>query len=243
MPISSVSSSPAVTIESVPTQNRTAVPPAVETTDTSASAQVRPSTIVTLSTDQKPESADPQSDVDASSAAVTTPSSKPDPADKAALVDEKKYPGLAAYARGGKGITLTQDELAEALRLDIIPEGHTKSAIPLSEAWAPQLFVRAGGGGGKLDVDQFSKQLAVVGVDAARAKSMFKDFDKSGDGTLSVDEYYEGIKAGGEKYTVLFQSLIDAYTRNADGSASEEKTNQFLAEGSAMATKFWSRRS
>ncbi|WP_460045064.1 EF-hand domain-containing protein [Pseudomonas sp. S2_H01] len=99
------------------------------------------------------------------------------------------------------------------------------------------------GGGGKLDVDQFSKQLAIVGVDSSRAKSMFKNFDTSGDGSLSLDEYYAGIKAGGEKATALFQSLIDAYTRNADGSANEQATNQFLAEGSAMATKFWSRRS
>lgn len=159
------------------------------------------------------------------------------------MVDEKRFPGLAAYARGEKRITLTTDELNEALRLGIVKEGHDKSSIPLSEAWAPQLFVRAGGAGGKLDLDQFSKQLAIVGVDSARAKSMFKDFDASGDGSLSVDEYYEGIKAGGEKYKDLFQSLIDSYTRNADGSANEQKTNQFLAEGLALATKFWSRRS
>jgi hypothetical protein len=162
---------------------------------------------------------------------------------KTSAVDEQKFPGLAAYARGEKGITLTLEEGVEALRLGIIPQGHNKSEMPLSEAWAPQLFVRAGGATGKLDVDQFSKQLAIVGVDSSRAKSMFKNFDTSGDGSLTVDEYYAGIKAGGEKVTALFQSLIDAYTRNTDGSANEQATYQFLAEGSAMATTFWSRHS
>lgn len=68
---------------------------------------------------------------------------------------------------------------------------------------------------------------------------MFKTFDKSGDGSLSLDEYYAGIKSGGSQNTELFQRIIDTYTRNADGSVNDAATHQFLAQGLAIATAFW----
>lgn len=159
----------------------------------------------------------------------------------ASQVDAEKFPGLAAYARGEKNITLTVEEGNEGVRLGIIKVGTDKSATPLSEAWAPQLFVQAGGGSATLDVSHFVRQLNRAGVSDAKAQIMFKTFDKSGDGSLSVDEYYAGIKAGGSQNTELFQRLIDTYTRNTDGSANDAATNQFLAQGLAVATAFWSR--
>jgi hypothetical protein len=159
----------------------------------------------------------------------------------ASQVDSVKFPGLAAYAQGGKNITLTEEEGNEGVRLGIIKIGTDKSSMPLSEAWAPQLFVQAGGGNDKLDLSHFTQQLNRAGVSDAKAQIMFKTFDKSGDGSLSLDEYYAGIKAGGSQSTELFQQLIDTYTRNADGSANEAATNQFLAQGLAVATTFWSR--
>ncbi|WP_460091720.1 EF-hand domain-containing protein [Pseudomonas sp. S2_E02] len=158
----------------------------------------------------------------------------------ASQVDADKFPGLAAYARGEKNITLTVDEGNEGLRLGILKLGTDKSSMPLSEAWAPQLFVQAGGGK-DLDRSHFVKQLNRAGVSDANAQIMFKTFDKSGDGSLSLDEYYAGIKSGGSQNTELFQRLIDTYTRNADGSVNDTSTNQFLAQGLAVATAFWSR--
>lgn len=155
-------------------------------------------------------------------------------------VDAEKFPGLAAYARGEKNITLTVEEGNEGVRLGIIKVGVDKSSMPLSEAWAPQLFVQAGGGK-DLDLSHFVKQLNRAGVSDANAQIMFKTFDKSGDGSLSLDEYYAGIKSGGIQNTELFQRLIDTYTRNADGSVNDTSTNQFLAQGLAVATAFWSR--
>ncbi|WP_460143237.1 EF-hand domain-containing protein [Pseudomonas sp. S3_B08] len=158
----------------------------------------------------------------------------------ASQVDAEKFPGLAAYARGEKNITLTVEEGNEGVRLGIIKVGVDKSSMPLSEAWAPQLFVQAGGGK-DLDRSRFVKQLNRAGVSDANAQIMFKIFDKSGDGSLSLDEYYAGIKSGGSQNTELFQRLIDTYTRNADGSVNDTATNQFLAQGLAVATAFWSR--
>lgn len=160
----------------------------------------------------------------------------------ASQVDAEKFPGLAAYARGEKNITLTVEEGNEGVRLGIIKVGVDKSSMPLSEAWAPQLFVQAGDGK-DLDLSHFVKQLNRAGVSDANAQIMFKTFDKSGDGSLSLDEYYAGIKSGGSQNTELFQRLIDTYTRNADGSVNDAATNQFLAQGLAVATAFWSRHS
>lgn len=159
----------------------------------------------------------------------------------ASQVDAEKFPGLAAYARGEKNITLTVEEGNEGVRLGIIKVGVNKSSMPLSEAWAPQLFVQAGGGSKELDISHFVKQLNRAGISDANAQIMFKTFDKSGDGSLSIDEYYAGIKSGGSQNTELFQRLIDTYTRNADGSVNDAATNQFLAQGLAVATAFWSR--
>ncbi len=141
MPISSVSGSTAVTTEAVSPASRALVTTSPEPLEVSESS-VRPSTIVTLSTTQNPISTEQGASSAPSEASSKAPSES---AAKTSAVDEKKFPGLAAYARGEKGITLTPEEGVEALRLGIIPEGHIKSEMPLSEAWAPQLFVRAGG--------------------------------------------------------------------------------------------------
>ncbi|MEO8643486.1 EF-hand domain-containing protein [Pseudomonas sp.] len=192
-----------------------------------------------LTTDENPNTDRPVDVVNepSPSTVVTLSEAAKNPASQ---VDAEKFPGLAAYARGEKNITLTVEEGNEGVRLGIIKVGVDKSSMPLSEAWAPQLFVQAGGGK-DLDLSHFVKQLNRAGVSDANAQIMFKTFDKSGDGSLSLDEYYAGIKSGGSQNTELFQRLIDTYTRNADGSVNDTATNQFLAQGLAVASRFWSR--
>ncbi|RXZ32427.1 hypothetical protein D9O50_16905 [Oxalobacteraceae bacterium CAVE-383] len=114
------------------------------------------------------------------------------------------------------------------------------SSMSLSEAWAPQMHVQADADHDNLlSASEFEAQMKRVGIDAAQAQEMFRNFDKSGDGHISVEEYVAGVKASNSSGSMLFNKLLDTYVRGADGKIDDQAETDFLSKGSAAAEKYW----
>jgi hypothetical protein len=117
------------------------------------------------------------------------------------------------------------------------------SSKSLSEAWAPQMHVQADADhDNQLNAGEFQDQMQRVGIAAAQAQEMFRQFDKSGDGRISVEEYVAGVKASNRSGSMLFNKLLDTYVRNPDGKINDQAETDFLSKGSAAAEKYWAGR-
>jgi hypothetical protein len=105
---------------------------------------------------------------------------------------------------------------------------------PMSVAWAPALFVNAAADPSKgLTSDEFSTELSKVGVDEDTAKKLFDSFDKSKDGTLSMDEFVDGVTADNASGHSRFQDLALSYASN------QTSMNALMDKGSDAIDEYW----
>ncbi|WP_397453055.1 EF-hand domain-containing protein [Pseudomonas sp. NA-150] len=127
--------------------------------------------------------------------------------------------------------------------MTVIP-GELKSAIPLTEAWGPQMFFQADTSKNeKLTSTEFADQLKRIGVSAETASKLFKTFDTSKDGKLSVDEYVAGIRSVSSGGNTMFSDLMNSYIRSPNGQIDSTAEDNFLKQGNALATKYWANHS
>lgn len=104
----------------------------------------------------------------------------------------------------------------------------------ISVAWAPATFVQADADGNNgLTTDEFAQELSRVGVGADVAKKLFASFDKSRDGTLSMNEFVDGVTADNASGSSTFQDLAASYETD------EATLTSFLNKGSAGAAQYW----
>lgn len=105
---------------------------------------------------------------------------------------------------------------------------------PLSVAWAPVTFVQADADGNNgLTSDEFAQELSRVGVGADVAKKLFDGFDKSKDGSLSMNEFVDGVTADNTSGSSTFQDLAASYETD------ESAMTSFMNKGSAAASQYW----
>jgi len=133
--------------------------------------------------------------------------------------------------------------LSNGHSMTVIP-GELKSVMPLTEAWGPQMFFQADSSKNeKLTSSEFADQLKRIGVSAETASKLFKTFDTSNDAGLSVDEYVAGIRSINASGNTMFSDLMNSYSRSPDGQIDNAAQDNFLKQGEALATKYWSSRS
>ncbi|REG48631.1 hypothetical protein B0G80_4884 [Paraburkholderia sp. BL6669N2] len=114
------------------------------------------------------------------------------------------------------------------------------TATPLAVAWAPQMFVQGDSSGDRqLSKDEFETQMKRAGLATGAADKLFKTFDSSDDGQLTVSEYVDGvndsIRAGNES----FDRLMHSYIQDANGGVQKSAIDQFLKEGEEVASAYW----
>jgi hypothetical protein len=119
-------------------------------------------------------------------------------------------------------------------------ETQTLRATPLAVAWAPQMFVQGDkNGDDALSLDEFQTQLSRAGVGADDAKQLFKSFDTSDDGLVSLTEFVTGVHNSIASGSQVFNDLLDSYTRDSNGNLDQSKTDNFLSSGQSLAETFW----
>ncbi|MDB6145183.1 MAG: hypothetical protein JWP80_4227 [Pseudomonas sp.] len=105
---------------------------------------------------------------------------------------------------------------------------------PLSVVWAPAFFVNAAADPDKgLTSDEFASELSGVGVDADEAKKLFDSFDKSKDGSLSMNEFVDGVTADNASGKSRFQDLAMSYATN------ETAMNALMDKGGTAVDQYW----
>lgn len=105
---------------------------------------------------------------------------------------------------------------------------------PLSVAWAPATYANSDTDGSDgLTIDEFTKELSRAGVDADTAKKLFSSFDKSNDGSVSMDEFVDGVTADNAKGSSTFQDLAMTYALDETAYLS------FTNKGAAATDKYW----
>jgi hypothetical protein len=113
------------------------------------------------------------------------------------------------------------------------------SGTPLAAAWAPQMLVQGDlNQDEQLDTVEFAAQLHRAGVAAQEAQKLFDSFDTSSNGSLSIDEFVNGVKASIDGGDQLFSTLADSYIRDAGGKLNAAALNDFLEKGRALAEKY-----
>lgn len=119
-------------------------------------------------------------------------------------------------------------------------ESQTLQSTPLAVAWAPQMFVQGDkNGDDSLSLDEFQTQLARAGVSADAAKQLFKSFDTSEDGQISLSAFVTGVNKSIASGSQIFNNLMDSYTRDANGDFDHAAADNFLSAGAAAANAFW----
>lgn len=115
------------------------------------------------------------------------------------------------------------------------------TGTPLSVAWAPQMFAKADGdNSSSVTAAEFGKLLAQAGLTSDQASALFSSFDTSQDGVLSVDEFVDGVQNQENSGAKTFDSLLSSIVKGSDGSLDNQATDAFLAQGSAVADRYWS---
>jgi Ca2+-binding EF-hand superfamily protein len=102
------------------------------------------------------------------------------------------------------------------------------------------MFVQGDSSGDRqLSKDEFETQMKRAGLAAEAADKLFKTFDSSDNGQLTVSEYVDGandsIRAGNE----LFNRLMQSYTQDANGGMQKSAMDQFLKAGEDVASAYW----
>jgi Ca2+-binding EF-hand superfamily protein len=80
---------------------------------------------------------------------------------------------------------------------------------------------------------EFAQQLSRVGVGADVARKLFDSFDKSKDGSLSMNEFVDGVTADNASGSSTFQDLA------ASNETDEATMTSFLNKGSGAADQYW----
>lgn len=105
---------------------------------------------------------------------------------------------------------------------------------PISVAWAPGTFVEADADGSNgLTSDEFAQELSRVGVGADVAKKLFDSFDKSKDGSVSMNEFVDGVTADNASGSSTFQDLAATYETD------EATLTSFMNKGSGAVDNYW----
>ena len=119
----------------------------------------------------------------------------------------------------------------------------TLSGMPLAVAWAPQLFVQADADhDNKLTGTEFANLMKRGGMTTAAAQTLFQSFDLSNDGTLSMNEFVQGVAAVQASGNTAFGKVIDSYTTSQDGNLNQQSMQNFLSAGQSEAEKYWALR-
>lgn len=124
-----------------------------------------------------------------------------------------------------------------------IREGHLKSAMPLSEAWAPQFMVKGDfNGDAQLSQDEFVDLLAKASVAEDKARELFAQFGGTEKQGITVDQFFEGIKNSNARGETTFSKLTDSVLYDKQGKVDESGLSSFLQAGAAFAEQFWGSR-
>lgn len=114
------------------------------------------------------------------------------------------------------------------------------SSMPLSEAWAPQLFSQADqDGDGSVSEDEFTAQLSRAGVSDDDAGDWFRTFGGRDSGGLTVEQYFSGIQHANISGSTVFNQLVASYTQDKTGRVDVDRMVSFLDEGAKAADAFW----
>ena len=114
------------------------------------------------------------------------------------------------------------------------------TGTPLSVAWAPQMFAKADTDNSTgVTADEFGKLLTQAGITSDQASALFSSFDTSKDGVVSVDEFVAGVQSQENTGSKTFENLLHSIVDNSDGSLNGQATDAFLAQGSAVADRYW----
>lgn len=144
-------------------------------------------------------------------------------------------PPQAQTAQPSIVVTLSDGTVSEVTERS----SETLKSMQLSVAWAPQMLVQADTNQDEqLDSDEFRKQLDRVGVTEQDVRKLFKGFDTSGDGSLTVDEFVKGIKNSLAQGEAVFDDLVNSYQRDSAGNIDDAATDAFLKQGYALALKY-----
>ncbi len=110
---------------------------------------------------------------------------------------------------------------------------------PLAVLRSPELLVAGDNDQNQqIDADEFSKQLARIGVSADDAKKLFATFDASGDGKVSPEEYIQGVKDSISGGSNTFKDLLDSYTNDANGKFDMNAYAAFMQKGKELAAQY-----
>ncbi|WP_397448243.1 EF-hand domain-containing protein [Pseudomonas sp. NA-150] len=103
--------------------------------------------------------------------------------------------------------------------------------------WAPGMFDAADTDKSNgLNISEFATELGRVGVDADEAKKLFDSFDKSKDGTVSMDEFVDGVIADNATNTnSSFQSLALSYMSD------DTTMKSFMTNESPTIDQYWNK--
>ncbi|WP_146002129.1 hypothetical protein [Cupriavidus pauculus] len=121
-----------------------------------------------------------------------------------------------------------------------IREGHLKSAIPLSEVWAPQFLVKGDLDGNlQLSQDEFVSLLGQASIEKDKALALFKDFGGTEKQGINVDQFVEGIKKANARGETVFNQMTNALFYGKDGKPGTEGLEEFLRAGYSFAESYW----
>lgn len=121
-----------------------------------------------------------------------------------------------------------------------VADPSTVTSIPLSVAWAPQLLAKGDqNGDNKLDFKEFSGIVKLGGMSSDDAQKLFDTFKKGKDGTVSVDDFVSGVQAAEKSGNPIFTKAIGSFLNDANGQMMDGAYQQFMAQGSALATQYW----
>ncbi len=116
------------------------------------------------------------------------------------------------------------------------------SMIPMSSLTAPQIFVKTDqDGDGKINFKEFSEQLKRTGTSEAAAKVLFDSFKKSKGGTISLDDFVDGVVAANKNGSSVFQDLYSSYVSGSDGKFDIATSDAFMASGGSVVTDYFTR--
>jgi hypothetical protein len=90
----------------------------------------------------------------------------------------------------------------------------------------------------QIDADEFSKQLARIGVSVDDAKKLFATFDASGNGKVSPEVYIQGVKDSLSGGSNMFKDLLDSYTNDANGKFDMNAYAAFMQKGKELAAQY-----
>jgi hypothetical protein len=122
----------------------------------------------------------------------------------------------------------------------IVGDSKKLASTPLSVAWAPQLFVKGDqDGDNKLSLEEFSGLVKMAGVNSDDAKKLFDNFSKSDDGTLSVQDFVDGVRSSVNSGDKVFDHVFDSFLKTQEGKFDDTSYQAFMQQGGEAASQYW----